>query len=83
MLARLKEPLDPYHQRRADKHGYLYIIQGTREHGIVMSPGWIPHKYKALYEARSIATGVICTFRPECMELIGDTCIGADNVHTP
>lgn len=62
MLARLKEPLDGYHQRRADKHGWLYVIQN-----------WANRPYpKAIYEARSIATGVVCTFRPECLELIDD-----------
>lgn len=73
MLARLREPMDSYHQRRADKHGYLYIVQAVAENPFRVG----------LYEARSIATGVVCTFRTECMELIGDTCIGADNVHTP
>ena len=63
MLARLKEPLDGYHQRRADKHGWLYVIQGLTAVG--------PHP-KPIYEARSIATGVVCTFRPECLELIDD-----------
>ncbi len=63
MLARLKEPLDGYHQRRADKHGWLYVIQRLTEGRPYAKP---------IYEARSIATGVVCTFRPECLELIDD-----------
>lgn len=62
MLARLKEPLDSYHQRRADRHGMLYFIQNIT-----------PHRYfNTIYEARSVATGVVCTFRAECMELADD-----------
>ena len=63
MLARLKEPLDGYHQLRADKHGWLYLIENLTRR---------PLTGTNIYEARSIATGVVCTFRPECMELIDD-----------
>jgi hypothetical protein len=58
MLVRLKEPLDDYHQRRADKHGWLYIVDEYRK--------W---PYQALVEARSLATGVVCTLIPECVEV--------------
>ena len=50
MLIRLKDPLDSYHQRRADAHGYLYVV--TRR-----GSGEVPD----CLEARSIATGVVCT----------------------
>ena len=65
MLARLKEPLDGYHQRRADKHGFLYIIQNE-------APRTYANRYKRIYEARSITTGVVCTFRAECVEFVDD-----------
>ena len=48
-LLRLKDNLDFYHQYRANKHGWLYI----RER--VFAPS-------SLCTARSIATGVVCTF---------------------
>ena len=57
MLVQLKEPLDGYHKRRADVHGWLYIVDGP------ISP------YQALVEARSLATGVVCTLIPECVEV--------------
>lgn len=63
MLARLKEPLDAYHQRRADKHGWIYFIENLNRR---------PLTGINIYEARSIATGVVCTFRTECMELLED-----------
>ena len=50
MLIRLKEPLDNYHQRRADAHGWLWVL--TRR-----GDGEVPD----FVEARSIATGVVCT----------------------
>lgn len=65
MLARLKEPLDGYHQRRADKHGFLYIIQNE-------APRTYANRYKRIYEARSITTGVVCTFRAGCVEFVDD-----------
>ena len=76
MLARLKEPLDGYHQRRADQHGFLYIIKNTapRPYG----PAYMDKdvgavvRLKHVYEARSIATGVVCTFRAECVEFVDD-----------
>lgn len=76
MLARLKEPLDAYHQRRADKHGWIYFI--LKEVSKAQGPAFMDPETKtmvrigSLYEARSIATGVVCTFRTECMELLED-----------
>lgn len=65
MLARLKEPLDGYHQRRAERHGWLYIVKGE-------APRTYSNRYKRIYEAMSIATGVVCTFRAECVEFVDD-----------
>ena len=62
MLARLKEPLDGYHQRRAERHGWLYIVENLAERPYI----------NTIYEARSVATGVVCTFRAECVELVDD-----------
>jgi hypothetical protein len=54
MLVQLKEPLNEYHKRRADRHGWLYIRVNKRPD---------------LIEARSLATGVVCTFLPEYVEV--------------
>lgn len=51
MLIRLKESLNLYHQRRADKHGYVYFVEPRSS-----------HQNTGIYSARSIATGVLCTF---------------------
>ena len=61
MLVRLKDKLDPYHQRRADKHGYLYIVSEREREWMLR-----------LYEARSIATGVVCTFDAGYVEEVPD-----------
>ena len=53
MFVALKPYLDDYHQRRANKHGYIYIVN---------------RKYGPLYEARSIATGVLCTLDKRFLE---------------
>ena len=58
-LLRLKDELDDYHQRRADKHGWLYLSTGRLRH-------------PALCEARSIATGVVCTFESDFVEEAAD-----------
>ncbi len=71
MLVRLKEPLDAYHRRRLDKHGWLYIVTNYPATAILMEDNR-PLRFKNLYEARSIATGVVCTFRPECVEVADD-----------
>ena len=60
MLIRLKSRLDDYHQRRADKHGHLYVVVRHTE------PDFPPLN---LYEAKSIATGVVCTLYPEYTEI--------------
>lgn len=57
-LIRLKEPLDLYHQRRADKHGWIYFDESPEFSGLVT--------------ARSMATGVICTFDKYYVELVDD-----------
>lgn len=56
MLVRLKGNLNEYHQYRADRHGWLYIV--TRKFGL----------YDFAYESRSIATGVLCTLLAEYVE---------------
>ena len=63
-LLHLKEPLDAYCERRADAHGYIYFL--VRETGVH------PERTTHIYEARSLATGVVCTFRPVTMEKIED-----------
>lgn len=48
--------LDPYHERRLRRHGAIYFV--TREH----AEGY-------LYEAKSLATGAVCTLISEyCVE---------------
>jgi hypothetical protein len=58
-LLRLKDELDDYHQRRADKHGWLYLNTARL-------------RLPALFEARSIATGVVCTLESDFVEEVGD-----------
>jgi hypothetical protein len=50
-----RDGLDDYHQRRANKHGYLYNV--VRE-----------GHFKVFRECRSIATGVICTLFDKYLE---------------
>lgn len=59
-LIRLKstEHLDTYHQKRADKHGWVYFDDTPEFSGLV--------------SARSVATGVLCTFLPEQVEFVED-----------
>lgn len=52
----LREELDDWHQRRADKHGRLYLP--TRR------LGWA----QDLYEAKSVVTGVLCTLEKRFCE---------------
>jgi hypothetical protein len=72
MLIQLKEPLGAYHQRCADVHGWLYIVD---EPGKRLPPrpvggdSGVGRMRRDLIEARSLATGVVCTFRPECVEV--------------
>lgn len=54
MLVRLRGSLDDYHQRRADKHGYLYLVKRKLGYGLV--------------EATSVASGVVCTFDTNYLE---------------
>lgn len=62
-VVKLKLILDEYHQRRADKHGYIYFVVkefGTR----------IRSLDPRLYEAKSLATGAVCTLESKfCDEL--------------
>lgn len=80
-LIRLVERLDSYHKRRADAHGYLYTT--TRSFGL-----------GSLIEAKSIATGALCTLDKRFIEGQADAtelqtkkeevgCVVAGNVHTP
>jgi hypothetical protein len=48
----LRGGLDDYHQRRANKHGYIYLA--TRRDGY--------------YNAKSVATGAICTLLSRFVE---------------
>lgn len=57
-LLRLKEPLDLYHQRRADAHGWIYFDETSEFSGLVT--------------ARSLATGVVCTFDKYSVEFLED-----------
>lgn len=52
----LKDELDDYHEARAHKHGYLYFL--VRKCGMLGD----------LYEAKSIATGHICTLEKRYVE---------------
>lgn len=72
MLIRLKDDLDDYHQRRADKHGWLYTIVRRRERGQIPGSRGFYRRAVYLYEARSVATGVVCTFAPEFVEEADD-----------
>lgn len=56
MLIQLKDRLDVYHQHRADKHGWLYWVVRVDE------------VTNSLYEARSIATGMVCTLDADYTE---------------
>lgn len=52
----LKESNNPYHQRRLEKHGAIYFVVRESPCG-------------DLYEAKSLATGVVCTLHSRfCME---------------
>ena len=42
----LRENLDEYHAKRAAKHGWIYICK---------------RRYNGIYEAKSVATGALCT----------------------
>lgn len=60
MLVRLhSEGLDDYHQRRANKHGLLYVVVRQTDPDFPLLN---------LYEAKAIATGVVCTLYPEYTE---------------
>lgn len=59
MLVRLRDRLDPYHQRRADKHGRLFVVVRHTE------PDFPAIN---LYEAKSISTGAVCTLDPLYLE---------------
>jgi len=71
-LVRLKDSLDEYHQQRADKHGWLYIVTNydTSRRAIMYQREL--RRLEGFYEARSLATGVICTLLPEFVEEIAD-----------
>jgi hypothetical protein len=56
----LNEDLDLYHQQRADKHGRLYKL--VRRFGTA----------DILLEARSVATGVVCTIDSRFTEKLSD-----------
>jgi len=51
-LLSLKSDLDDYHQRRANKHGYLYYVT----HVLGPSKTW-----PGVVEAKSLATGQVVT----------------------
>lgn len=57
-LIRLTDRLDGYHRRRQEKHGYLYLRVRSFGDGDFV-------------EARSIATGVVCTFDRRFIEEVG------------
>lgn len=59
-LLRLYPSLPGYHERRREKHGDLYFF--VRTLGIS----------GALIEARSLATGVICTLDRQYVEVADD-----------
>ena len=58
VMLRLQEPLDPYHQRRADAHGWIYFDETPEFSGLVT--------------ARSLATGMVCTFDKYSVEKFED-----------
>jgi hypothetical protein len=73
-LLHLKEPLDLYHQRRADEHGYIYFL--VREF-LLRDKDKLPRRIggrmlRNVCEARSLATGVVCTLSHEFLELVED-----------
>jgi hypothetical protein len=59
-MVRLKDTLNEYHQKRADMHGYIYYI--LRKHAWSMPDG------SHMYEAKSLATGAICSLFSEYVE---------------
>lgn len=63
-MVRLKpeEKLNAYHKRRLEKHGWLYFVV-REDTGGGRSP---------MYEAKSVATGAICTLLPICCEELED-----------
>jgi hypothetical protein len=62
-LILLKEPLDGYHHRRAEKHGWIYFVTHETDS---------EYPLLNLYEARSLATGVVCTLDPAFTEKVED-----------
>ncbi len=58
-LVQLAANIDGYHQRRADVHGYIYIAY--RSFGL-----------GSLVEAKSIATGVLCTLDRRFLKDVDD-----------
>lgn len=60
MIVHLKDGLDAYHQRRADEHGHFFKVVR------VMNPNG--KLYPPMYEARSVATGVVCTLDQRFLE---------------
>lgn len=70
MLVRLKEPLDLYHRRRTEKHGWLYTVEVEDIEGVLPISGISLKRYSNLLEARSIATGVVCTLLPKYVETV-------------
>lgn len=61
MFIRLKDSPDLYHQRRAEKHGRLFVVVRHTEPDFPLLN---------LYEAKSIATGVVVTLYPEFTETV-------------
>ena len=66
-MIRLKpeEKLDAYHKRRLEEHGWLYF--GTKKILERVDDG-----RASLYEAKSVATGVLCTLLPSFCEELED-----------
>lgn len=58
LALRDEDTLDDYHRARLHKHGRLYIL--LRKCGM----------FRDLYEAKSIATGVVCTLDKHHVEEI-------------
>ena len=72
MIVRLVDELDPYHRRRRDAHGWLYIVEkvvGKRPMHDVETQTF---KRRDVYEARSVATGVVCTIESRFTERFPD-----------
>lgn len=71
LFIRLKDRdlLDRYHKKRLDTHGSLYIVNDPDKTSRVAYVHDDREVRRAtLYEARSIATGVVCTLAPEYTE---------------